>query len=97
MSFFDTVADAHVDTMPVPSAPALDDCMPAPEPVDNKKRRVCPTLEEEDDEGKVEEDKKEEDLFVGEFGKEAVAVTEACAKRPRAPLTVIKGDYLGGH
>ena len=71
MSFFDTVADAHVDTMPVPSAPALDDCMPAPAPdaapVDTKKCRVRPTLEEEDNEGKVEEDKKEEDLFVGEF------------------------------
>ena len=86
MSFFDTVADAHVDTMPVPSAPALDDA-PAPDaaPVDNKNRRVCPTLEEEDDEGKVEEDKKEKDLFVGEFEEEVVAVTEACAKRPRAP------------
>ena len=33
MSFFDTVADAPVDTMPMPSAPALDapaDCMPVP-------------------------------------------------------------------
>ena len=95
MSFFDTVADVHVDTMPVPSAPALDDA-PAPDaaPVDNKKRHVCPTSEEEDDEGKVEEDKKEKDLFVGEFEEEVVAVTEACAKRPRAPLTVTKETIL---
>ena len=84
--------------MPMPSAPALDDCMPAPAPdaapADNKKRRVCPTLEEDDDEGKVEEDKKEKDLFVGEFEEEVVAVTEACAKRPRAPLTVTKETIL---
>ena len=70
--------------------------MPAPAPdaapVDTKKRRVCPTSEEEEDEGKVEE--KKEDLFVGEFKEEVVAVTEACAKRPRAPLTVTKETIL---
>ena len=48
---------------------------------------------EEEDEGKVEEDKKE-DLFAGEFGEEAVVVMEACAKRPRAPLTVTKETIL---
>ena len=76
MPFFDTVADAPADCMPVPSAPAVDapaDCMPVPSapaldaaPVADKKRRVRATLEEEDEpkkvlEGEVEEDKK--DLF----------------------------------
>ena len=97
MSFFDTIADAPVDTMPMPSAPALADCMPAPiapaldaAPVADKKRRVCPMLEE--DEGKVEQDKKE--LFSEDFEGEAVVVVEACAERPRAPLTVTKETIL---
>ena len=95
MSLFDTVADAPVDTMP--SAPALNapaDCMPAPAldaaPVADKKRRVRTTLE---DEGEVEEDKKE--LFGEDFeGEAVVVVVEACAKRPRAPLTVTKETIL---
>ena len=89
MSFFDTVADAPVDTMPMPSAPALADCMPAPAlDAADKKRRVRATLEE--DEGEVE--KKE--LFSEDFEGEAVVVVEACAKRPRPPLTVTKETIL---
>ena len=33
-------------------------------------------------------------MFVGEFEEEVVAVTKACAKRPRPPLTVTKVTIL---
>ena len=45
-----------------------------------------------DDEGEVEEDKKES--FGEDFEGEAVVVEEALAKRPRAPLTVTKETIL---